>query len=133
VQNDLGHLLYERGRLDEAQRVFDHLVATRAFGGLDGIAMRARAGFVAARRGDSARADETDRWLRTSAYRYTFGWNTTLRARLAAIRGRREEAMRLLQQGAAEGKGFDYAMHTWFEFQSLKGYAPFEEWLRPKG
>ena len=32
-----------------------------------------------------------------------------------------------------EGRFFDVGKHVYFEYQGLRGYAPFEEWLAPKG
>jgi len=63
---------------------------------------------------------------------YIHGANTEARARLAALLGRREEAVRLLRDANAEGQGFAVGYHAQFEFATLRGFEPFEEWLRPK-
>jgi len=55
------------------------------------------------------------------------------RAELAAMLGERALAVRMLQQATAEGNPFEQNMHITHELQRLRGYAPFEEWLRPKG
>jgi hypothetical protein len=49
------------------------------------------------------------------------------------VRGQRELAVRLLHQATSEGKTFDNTIHHLYEFERLRGYEPFEQWLRPKG
>ena len=71
--------------------------------------------------------------LRQKPERYMSGSDPFFLARLAALRGEKELAMRLLHQASAEGKAFDHTMHHIYEFQQLRGHKPFEQWLVPKG
>ena len=41
--------------------------------------------------------------------------------------------MRLLQQASSEGHGFGTERHQSAEYHGLKGYAPFDAFMRPKG
>jgi hypothetical protein len=41
--------------------------------------------------------------------------------------------VRLLKRAAAEGRRFDSFVHAQHEVAPLRGYAPFEDWVRPKG
>ncbi len=53
------------------------------------------------------------------------------RAYIALHLGDRQRAVELLERAFAEGLHFDADYHV--EFQSLWGYPPFEELMRPKG
>ena len=64
---------------------------------------------------------------------YDRGNSTYVRACIAAILGEREEAVSLLRQAHAEGLRFSVNIHIDFDLDSLRGYAPFEEFTRPKG
>jgi tetratricopeptide (TPR) repeat protein len=132
---EMARALYRLGRLDEAKAMFEALVAANALAPLGDYAIEARAhlGFIAARVGDTATAAAVDRWLLDQRDPYLLGQNTELRAAVQALLGQREEAVRLLHQAMAEGRFFDVGKHTYFEYQGLRGYRPFEEWLAPKG
>ena len=132
---EMARAYYRLGRLDEAKAILEPLVATNALAPLGDYVIEARAhlGFIAARMGDTATAHATDRWLRDLRGPHLLGQNTELRAALHALLGRRDDAVRLLHQAMAEGRFFDVGKHVYFEYQGLRGYAPFEEWLAPKG
>jgi tetratricopeptide (TPR) repeat protein len=129
---DLARALYQLGRLDEARRIVDRLANDRGPRVLAEFELRTLTGYVAAAQRDSVTIDEIDRWLREMTDPYIRGANTEARARLAALLGRREEAVRLLRDANAEGQGFTLGYHAQFEFATLRGFEPFEEWLRPK-
>ena len=47
--------------------------------------------------------------------------------------GERDRAVRLLDEAVEQGLAFPFDAHHDFALASLRGYAPFEEFLRPKG
>jgi tetratricopeptide (TPR) repeat protein len=71
---------------------------------------------------------------------YSFGRSPFWRARIAALLGDRDGAVALLQQALARGIACTYHLgpptedcHREMDFESLRGYGPFDELLRPKG
>jgi tetratricopeptide (TPR) repeat protein len=133
IRHEIAEVLYQLGRYDDARRTSEQLLVDRPFGDLDMMSVMVRVGLTATARGDVRRAAEIERQLRNSVVPYAFGYPTFLRARLAAFRGDREEAVRLIQQAASEGKALDYTLHTIPEFQRLRGVRAFDELVRPRG
>jgi len=93
---------------------------------------------LAARRGDRALASRllaaNDSTLR-GAGAQELVWATSAHARVAALLGDRETAMSYLRQAMAH-LAFDMegiVLHTDIDFDSLRDYPPFVEFLRPKG
>lgn len=74
-----------------------------------------------------------DRWLTEVPASHLGGQHTEYRAKMAAILGRKEDAIRLMQQASSEGYPFGTERHQAPEYQALKGYAPFDAFMRPKG
>jgi tetratricopeptide (TPR) repeat protein/TolB-like protein len=132
-RNEMARALYALGRLPESRAMLGQLVSESAFSGLDLLSITAQLAVVCAAQGDLRCVDELSRQLAAPDIPYAFGLNTFYRARIAAALGRREEAVRLLRQATSEGAPFGHTLHHIVEFQRLRGYAPFEEWLRPKG
>ena len=89
-------------------------------------------GVVAARRGDTATAIHADSVIAHRAWPFAQGGPAVSRADLAALLGRREEAVALLARALAEG-ALVSAVHTDPDLESLRGYPPFEALLKPKG
>jgi hypothetical protein len=58
-----------------------------------------------------------------------FSWQ----ARIAAVLGERERAVTLLTNAYTKGRSNDASVHAEMDFESLRGYPPFRELLRPKG
>jgi len=90
-------------------------------------------GAIAARRGDSAAATRYSGELARLDIPYLRGDHTAWRARIAAVLGGRDEAVQLLRRALSEGVGYGLWIHTDMDLESLRGYAPFEEMVRPKG
>ena len=132
---EMARALYRLDRLGEAKAIFESLVLTNALQPLGDYAIEAHAhlGFIAARIGDTTTALAVDRWLTDLRSPYILGQNTELRGALHALLGHRDEAVRLLHQAMGEGRFFDVGKHVYFEYQGLRGYPAFEEWLAPKG
>jgi predicted Zn-dependent protease len=55
------------------------------------------------------------------------------RARLAAVLGQRDQAVELLRDAFARGLSMSTPLHRDMDLESLRGYAPFDELMRPKG
>jgi hypothetical protein len=126
-------VLYQTGRLAEARAILERVAEERPFGDNDMVNLMARIGYIAILQGDEERAASIEEFLTRPQRPYVFGTNTAHRARMAALRDRKDDAMRFLRQARSEGLTFDHTMHTAFELQRLRGHAPFQEWLRPKG
>jgi tetratricopeptide (TPR) repeat protein len=87
----------------------------------------------AARAGDTVTATRLARQLEADRRPYLFGDHLYWAARVAAVIGQRERAVGLLRQAFAGGLRFSVDIHAEPDFASLRGYAPFDELLRPKG
>jgi serine/threonine-protein kinase len=129
---EYGWALYFTGRHREAQEIFDGLVDEYREWPYD-LRHRGARGFIAAIRGDSAQAQEDLEWFANVEGPYLQGVHKAYGAVVAGALGQREAAVMLLRQGYAEGTA-----HVWNDmvdpqFEPLRGYEPFEEWLRPKG
>jgi tetratricopeptide (TPR) repeat protein/TolB-like protein len=120
---------YRLGRLDEAER----LVRTIAEQFPEGGGWRAGLGAIAARRGDRPEAERRSADLASYERPYLFGTHTVDRARIAALLGDREQAVALLRQAFVEGQRGWLMLHFEPDFESLRGFPPFEELIRPKG
>ena len=129
-QFDMADLFYKVGRLDEARRIFEHLLANGPVMGARPLDIRARIGIVAALQGDRSSAAAIDRWLSDPGLPYLKGTNTDYRAQIAAALGDNAAAVRLLRQATAEGTGFGLHRHT--VYASLRGYGPYDELIKPK-
>ena len=89
-------------------------------------------GLTAAQRGDTAAVRPLSAALASLDVPYLHGANTLARARIAAVLGRRDEAVRLVRQARAEGAQVE-ELHLDLEFLSLRGYPPFDDLTRPAG
>ena len=90
------------------------------------------AGAIAARMGDSASAMKQAAALSRLASEPD-GIVELARAQLAAVLGQRERAVELLRDAFARGLSMSTALHRQMDFESLRGFAPFDELMRPKG
>jgi tetratricopeptide (TPR) repeat protein len=128
---ELTELLYRAERWDDALRLYEELAEedpenTRYLAGL---------GRLAARRGDREAALRISEELRSFRHRLMERDHTLARARIAALLGDREEALTLLQQAIDQGTHFGHGvwLHVDIDFDPLRDYPPFLEFLRPKG
>jgi DNA-binding SARP family transcriptional activator/tetratricopeptide (TPR) repeat protein len=87
-------------------------------------------GLIAARRGNVTEAERTSTRLAALTTPYSYGRHTLVRAQIAAVLGRQDDATRLTQQALAEGM-MSTVLHTTPEFIALRGYPPFEAIIRP--
>jgi tetratricopeptide (TPR) repeat protein len=87
-------------------------------------------GRIAARmndRGEAQRIFDALGRLRGSS-----GWNRYERAQIAALLGRRDDAVALVQQGWAEGVAYNMYFHRDTDFEGIRDYPPFSRLLHPK-
>lgn len=87
-------------------------------------------GRIAARIGDRAEAERI--FAALARLRETFGWNQYERAQIAALLGRRDQAVALVQQGWAEGAAYNMYFHRDIDFEAIRDYPPFARLLHPK-
>jgi tetratricopeptide (TPR) repeat protein len=90
-------------------------------------------GVIAARRGDSPAAMAVSDRLAALDGAYLRGAHTWWRARIAAALGNRDDALRLLEQAYREGLHLWQPLHVEPDFDPLRSYAPFSEFVRPRG
>lgn len=91
-------------------------------------------GFCAARRGDREEAMRVSDWLATVERErpYSHGDYTYWRAGITAWLGDKAEAVNLLRAAYRQGKTYGLWLHRQIDFESLRGYPAFEEFVRPK-
>jgi Protein kinase domain len=124
--------------LRAAGRDADALAAVRPLAALRTSDTRFRSfyGRVQGAMGDHAAADSVDAWLgelqRDPAKAAT---SLAERAFLAAARGRKEEAVRLMQESFARGTTFYIRknLHRFNDWWALRGYAPYDRLVTPEG
>jgi len=85
-------------------------------------------GAVAAHRGDVAEAEAMSAKLAALPQPYMRGANTLARAQIAAILGRKDDAVTLLKQAIGEGQRFN-SLHALPDLLALRGYAPFDRFM----
>jgi len=129
-RRQLGRCLFTAGRWEESRVLFEQLLAE----GYDSLVTRGDVAVAAAGLGDRARAEEIERWYARWAADTPSqkGWATQWRARIVALLGDRDRAVRLITQAHEEG----WPHWTWDElveeYDGLRGYAPFEDVMRPR-
>lgn len=90
-------------------------------------------GAIAAIRGDRETAIADVELLARNVSRYDRGDRTANRASIFALLGERARAVELLQQAHLEGASFQsHAFHARIGLEPLRGFDPFEEFVRPK-
>jgi len=124
-----GDALLLAGRTDEAREFLEKAAAVepRIPGALVSL------GVAAARRGDTRAAHSFADRIQEVDFPYDFGRKEYYRAWIAAALGDSVEAVELLREAFADGWSFDANLHAAPWLDPLRGYGPFEEWLRPKG
>jgi predicted Zn-dependent protease len=128
-RSDLAQALYVAERWEEARVVYEELAAEFP----RSIRFRGMVGAIAARTGDTIAAEEisaaigemTPRRDRPSQHLYT-------RARIAALLGKPDEAMRLLQNTLSGGMPYVIDLHLEMDFESLRERADYQELMRSK-
>ncbi|HET7566113.1 MAG TPA: BTAD domain-containing putative transcriptional regulator [Gemmatimonadaceae bacterium] len=122
-------LLYAMQHWDEAWTLVNPLPTDVA----NDVTWLGYRGAIAARRGDSTEAKRVARELAVHPYPYSYGEPALWRARIAAVLGDRDQAVALVREAFAQGLAVDLYLHALADFASLRGYAPFDELMRPRG
>jgi tetratricopeptide (TPR) repeat protein len=91
-----------------------------------------RLGIVHADQGQAGEARGVMERLARLPRKDRLGLVSLLRARIAARLGEKEQALTLLREATEEGQPIGYLRHLDVAFEGLRGYAPFQEFLRPK-
>ena len=135
-------VLYHKGTLEKKRESEEAAAALRqarlefealAEAAPENLSSLGHLGAVLAHLGNAAEARELSDSLRALDRPYLWGQHTLWRARIAALLGERDEAVRLLWQSVGEGTSFGMSMHADPDLEPLLGYPPFEEFIRPKG
>jgi tetratricopeptide (TPR) repeat protein/TolB-like protein len=128
---ELAVLLYSAEHWEDACQAFEQVAATQP----ENVDCRAYLGALAARRGDRAGALEVSEWLQHHEHPHWSGRSTYRRARIAALLGEHERAVRLLREAMSEGAWmfYDLHAHTDMDLEPLRDYPQFQEFMRPKG
>ena len=128
VRSLLARAQYQRGEWAGADSIFRALSDAHP----ERAIFLAWVGLTAAQRGDTVGAERVSATLASMKAPYLHGANTLARARIAAVLGRREESVRLVEQSRAEGAQIE-ELHLDSELLVLRGYPPFDDLVRPAG
>jgi len=128
-------LLYSAGRWAEADTMYRSLAREypSSYGYPDNVIYLGRLGTIAARLGDQTLASAMAARLKDMDRPQPIPGQESIvfRARIAALLGQREEAMRLLTD--AYGAAGTTELHVDNDFEGMKTFPPFQEFIRPKG
>ncbi|HEX6316287.1 MAG TPA: serine/threonine-protein kinase [Gemmatimonadaceae bacterium] len=115
------------GGLDSAEHAFRRWVARDSAS----ISAAGHLALTLALKGDSARARAMADSIGRIRRKWVFGAPMLWQATVLGALGEREAAMRLLQQAFDAGEG-RANMHASLTLRSMRGYAPFDAWVRPE-
>jgi len=137
TRSGLGEALYRAERWEDAKAVFMALAAAHP----DSLFYKARLGMLAARLGNRAEAERIVSELRALDSRFLFGNHTYRAACIVALLGDKDRAVALLREAVAQGSGsedepesygYGFIYRHSMDLESLRGYPPFEELIKPK-
>lgn len=123
----VAYVLSDMGRCAEARRLSDSLAV-----GDTSVAGMTQAGIVAARCGDGAQADSLSTVLGDLERPYLRGDNMLGRARIAAVQGKKREAVQLILDALAQGQPYNNHFHYVGEFADLRDFEPFRAAMKSK-
>jgi predicted Zn-dependent protease len=128
MRSSLARALYLADRWTEARPLVDSLVERYP----ESVGLLGLRGRIAARLGDAATAQATSNALLAAApsSRET---NALTRARIAALLGQRDLAIRLLRDAVSHGEMQALRMREDPDLLGLRDYPPFETLVRPVG
>jgi TolB-like protein len=136
VRSGRALVLYAAERWEEARAVYAGLHAADSMN----VDFLGALGVSEARLGHRTEAERLAGRLATINPPFSFGRTPYWRARIAALLGDRDGAVALLREAVAHGQVCTVRWgppwedcHREMDFESLRGYAPFVELLRPKG
>lgn len=126
---DLALAYYHGEQWEEARSVLNQLASETP----GHMGVRGYLGALAARLDDRAEAIAISGGLSGTAAPREFGVDSYRQARIASLLGDRERAVALLRDAWARGWAYSIAVHRDVDLEPLRGYPPFEEFMRPKG
>lgn len=128
MRSALARSLYAADRWDEARALVDTLVERFP----ESVGLLGLRGRIAARLGDRETAQATSNALLAAAHspRET---NALTRAKIAALLGQRDVAIRLLRDAVAQGEMQPMRMREDPDLLGLRDYPPFETLVKPVG
>jgi hypothetical protein len=130
IAGNRGSLAYSLAGIGEcaaARSLSDSLAATDS----TRVGITAR-GIIAAKCGDTAKADSVSALLGDMELPYLRGDNVLGRARIAAAQGKKREAVQFLLDAVAQGVPYTGHFHQFAEFAILRDYEPFKAAMRSK-
>jgi tetratricopeptide (TPR) repeat protein len=127
LQSSIAYALYVAQRWKEAKEIYVSLSSRQP----DNIHYLGYLGTIAARQRDTTLARRIDTKLKNINRPYIYGNHTYWRARIAALLGEKEPAIRLLRDALAQGLSHS-RMHADIGLESIWDYPPFKELLKPK-
>jgi tetratricopeptide (TPR) repeat protein len=134
-REQLAKLLYLASRFDDADTLYQALVRDypTSRGYPDNVLYLGYLGMIAARRGDSILAMALSVRLKAQerAQAYPGQEAVVFRAKIAALLGAYDEAMRLLVDGY--GAGGAHELHGDIDLEVLKDYPPYRRFIAPRG
>ncbi len=130
-RRDYAEALYAAERWSDAGRVLND-VCRETLSALDCLGL---SGAIAARLGERAKAKQIAEQIAGLPYYppRLEGDALLLRSYIAAVLGEKELAVALLRQSMGKGIYYSSILHRQADLQLLRGYAAFDELLRPKG
>ncbi len=120
--------LYLAGRLVESQAAAEAILRLNP-NQLDTLC---RKGIVAADLGKVEEARTVMAQLARLPRKDKLGRVSLMQARILSRLGEREQALALLREATSEGQNLGNARHMDVAFETMKGYPPFDEFIRPK-
>jgi len=124
----LAQAYYLAEQWDKSHELFEVLIAENP----DDINWLGYLGAIAARRGDGNEAERISKMLEKTERPYLYGRHLFWRARIAAMNGEKELAVRLLRDAISQGF-FYFDLHpAAMDFESLHDYPPYQELMKPR-
>ena len=129
-----GELLYRAGKYEEAKKLFSTLASEYS----EYPVPRGYVGLCAARMAETREALEVFNKMRTTDYPDSFGWDSYMRARIAALIDDKDQATSLIQEAFTRNFPnvvswtMDDLLHE-SDFDSVRGTEAFKSILQPKG
>ncbi|MBA3403364.1 MAG: protein kinase [Gemmatimonadaceae bacterium] len=118
--------LYATGRWDDASTELASLLQADSTN-IDYLGI---SGLIHSRRGNRSEAEFAAERLALTPHPYQFGLGNLYRARIAATLGDKEAAMTRINEAFAQGRSYDLTLHRDIDLESLRGYTPFDRFLR---
>jgi len=137
TRSGLGDSLYLAERFPEAKEVLAELMAAHP----DNVEYKGRLGAIAARLGKHDDALRIAEELRLIDRPYMYGKHFFWSACILALLGDKERALALLNDAVSQGGrpmepehyGYGFVYGHCMDLESLRGYPPFENLIKPKG